>query len=79
MSKRWTAVKGAAFTEEDVDALYAAFTPIQIEAVRERNDVIPGALEAFANVRARGAAVGTCSGYNRPIMEVVMEGTWCIH
>jgi hypothetical protein len=48
---------------------------MQIKAVRQRNDVIPGALEAFVDARKRGAAVGTCSGYNRPIMEVVMEGT----
>lgn len=44
VAKAWAvAHAGAEPNEADVDALYAAFTPIQIEVVRTRSDPIPGA------------------------------------
>lgn len=65
---------GAAPTETDIDAIYAAFTPVQVEVVKRRAAPIPGALATIAALRARGIKVGSCSGYNAEIMAAVMEG-----
>jgi phosphonoacetaldehyde hydrolase len=40
-------------------------------SVREHMDFIPGALDTVNAARARGLRIGSTTGYNRPIMEVV--------
>jgi len=65
---------GAAPGEADIDALYAAFTPLNVAAARARAAPVPGAVELVAALRARGVKVGGNSGYNAEIMEAVVEG-----
>ncbi|WP_326535791.1 phosphonoacetaldehyde hydrolase [Pseudorhodoferax sp.] len=71
VAAQWQARHGHAFGDADVDRLYEVFTPMNAAAVADFADFIPGALEAVAAVRARGLKVGSTTGYNRPIMEVV--------
>ena len=59
---------GVPSTDADVDAIYAAFTPIQVAVVATRAAAIPGAVGVIAALRADGVAVGGCSGYNDAIM-----------
>jgi len=68
----WAAAKGRPPTEADVDRLYAAFTPVQVAAAAARGAPVPGALAAVAACRARGVAVGSCSGYSAEIMAAVV-------
>lgn len=68
----WAAARGAPATEADVDALYAAFTPVQVAAARARAAPVPGALAALAACRARGVAVGSCTGYSDEVMAAVV-------
>lgn len=70
----WAAAHGREPDERDVDAVYAAFTPVQIEVVRRRSAPVPGAIATIAALRARGIGVGSCSGYNTEIMDAVREG-----
>ncbi len=71
----WAAAHGGvAPGEADVDAIYAAFTPVQVEVVKRRAAPIAGAVAAIAALRARGVAVGSCSGYNAEIMAAVQAG-----
>ncbi|PWC61650.1 phosphonoacetaldehyde hydrolase [Azospirillum sp. TSH7] len=69
----WTAVHGAAPTDADVDQLYETFLPLQVEVVERHSDVIPGAAETVAAMRARGLKIGSTTGYPRPVMEVVQR------
>lgn len=73
VSAAWEAKYGRAWTESDVDSLYHAFTPIQVAVARQRAEPIPGAVEAFAELRKQGINIGSCSGYNEAIMEAVVE------
>ena len=60
ITKAWAAAHGGvAPSEADVDALYAAFTPIQIVVVRTRADPIPGAARAGGWRAATRVAVAT--------------------
>ena len=69
IAARWAGVHGAAPTDADVDRLYEVFVPLNARVVTDYADLIPGALAAVADVRARGLKVGSTTGYTRSIME----------
>jgi len=69
VAARWQARFGRAMERADVDGLYAAFMPLQVERVAQYSTLIPGALEVVAALRARGLKLGSCSGYPRVVMD----------
>lgn len=71
VAAQWQARYGQPMIDADVDRLYEVFTPLNAAVVPDFSDFIPGALDAVAALRARGLKVGSTTGYNRPIMEVV--------
>jgi len=72
IAAQWEASQGHAFGDADVDRLYDVFTPMNAASVRDHAGFIPGALEAVGAARERGLKIGSTTGYNRPIMEVVV-------
>ena len=54
-----------------MDAIFQVFEPMNIAAVRDHADVIPGAIEAVAALRRRGVKFAGTTGYTRPIMDVL--------
>ncbi len=72
VAQRWEQAKGAAPTQSDVDAIYEAYIPLQIEAIRERAQLIPGWLDAYEELREHGLRFGANTGYNREMSEVVV-------
>jgi phosphonoacetaldehyde hydrolase len=58
--------------QQDVDALYADFLPLQRSLLARHCDAIPGAIEALAFLADRQIAVGSTTGYTRELMEVVL-------
>lgn len=72
IAAQWEAAQGHAFSDSDVDHLHEVFTPMNAASVRHHSDFIPGALETVAAARERGLKIGSTTGYNRPIMEVVV-------
>lgn len=71
VAAQWQARHGRPFCDADVDHLYEVFTPMNAAVVGDFAAFIPGALETVAALRARGLKIGSTTGYNRPIMEVV--------
>ena len=71
VATQWLARYGQPMSDADVDRLYEVFTPMNAAVVPDFSDFIPGALEVVAALRERGLKVGSTTGYNRPIMEVV--------
>lgn len=65
---RWQAKFGRAMTAADIDAIYAAFMPLQIAKVVDFSAPIAGVVETISALRAEGLKVGSCSGYPRPVM-----------
>ena len=68
VQSRWTACHGAASSEGDVDALYAEFLRVDERNVARYSDLIPGALDSLAALRARGIRIGSTTGYPREVM-----------
>ena len=71
VAAQWQARYGQPMSDADVDRLYEVFTPLNAAVVPDFSDFIPGALEAVAALRDRGLKVGSTTGYNRPIMDIV--------
>ena len=67
----WRARHGRDFAEGDVDAIFQVFEPMNIAAVRDHADIIPGAIAAIDALRARGVRIAGTTGYTRPIMDVL--------
>jgi phosphonoacetaldehyde hydrolase len=71
VAAQWKARYGKSFGDADVDKLYEIFTPMNAAIVADFADFIPGALACVNEVRARGMKIGSTTGYNRPIMDIV--------
>lgn len=59
----WKEVYGAEVTVTDIDRLYQDFIPYQLKTIPQCSQLIPGAVETFADIRARGAKIGSNTGY----------------
>lgn len=68
----WKAHHGAASTEADVDRLHDAVEPKMRAAARDCAQLIPGASELVADLRAQGVKIGSTTGYTRPMMADIL-------
>ncbi len=71
--ERWSAVRGSPPESRDVDKLYAAFIPMQLEVLKDNSSLITGIVEAAARMRSRGLKIGTTTGYNRAMLEFLLD------
>ncbi|HSV60210.1 MAG TPA: phosphonoacetaldehyde hydrolase [Variovorax sp.] len=71
VAAQWQQRFGKPLADADVDRLYEIFTPMNAAIVSDFADFIPGALEAVGQLRARGLKIGSTTGYNRAIMDIV--------
>ena len=61
--QRWQERHGRWPSEDDVDAMFADFVPLQLECLSTYSDLIPGTLEVVAGLRRRGIKIGSTTGY----------------
>ncbi len=68
--RRWQEKHGRLPGDEDVAAMFADFVPLQLECLSDYSELIPGTLEAVAGMRARGAKIGSTTGYTTEMMKI---------
>jgi phosphonoacetaldehyde hydrolase len=68
IAEAWRAAHGRKPTEADIDAVYDVFVPKNIAVAARFADLVPGAAETTASLRALGVKIGTTTGYTREIM-----------
>jgi phosphonoacetaldehyde hydrolase len=68
----WEAQHGAPASDADIDSLFEAFVPMQIEVVKDYAEPIPGCLQAIEELRKRGIKIGSTTGYIRAMMDALM-------
>ncbi|MBC8876692.1 MAG: phosphonoacetaldehyde hydrolase [Planctomycetes bacterium] len=73
VARRWQEVHGRPCTEDDVQAMFEEFVPLQLDCLAEYADLIPGTLETVAELRARGIKIGSTTGYTREMMELLLR------
>lgn len=71
IAAQWGKKHGHAFASKDVDAIYKDFIPLQLECLPRFSNLIPGTLEAVAQFQKRGMKVGTTTGYDRQMIDIV--------
>ncbi|MGK2696757.1 phosphonoacetaldehyde hydrolase [Serratia surfactantfaciens] len=69
---RWRQRLGRSMGHQDIDELYQAFMPLQIAKVIDFADPIEGVPQVIAALREQGIKIGSCSGYPRAVMEVLV-------
>lgn len=68
----WIASRGAPAQGSDVDALFAAVGPLMRKAASACAELVPGAADQVARLRASGVAIGSCTGYTRDMMQDIL-------
>jgi phosphonoacetaldehyde hydrolase len=71
--EEWAKKHGDLPTHTDVDAIYAAFVPKQIEMLPAYSELILGVADAAKRMRARGLKIGTTTGYNRAMLDYLLN------
>jgi phosphonoacetaldehyde hydrolase len=71
IAAQWQRIHGRPFDDTHIDALYEEFTPMNAESVKDCAALVPGALDVVRAFRARDLKIGSTTGYNRPIMNVL--------
>lgn len=71
VARRWQEVHGKPCGEEDVQAMFEAFVPLQLGNLADYADLIPGTIETVAEMRRRGMKIGSTTGYTGEMMELL--------
>ncbi len=70
--QRWQEKHGRLPDEDDVEAMFQDFVPLQLACLANYADLIPGTLEAIAKFRRRGLKIGSTTGYMREMMDILL-------
>jgi phosphonoacetaldehyde hydrolase len=62
----------AAPDEAQVEDLFAAFIPMQMDCLAAYSSVIPGVPGMVEALRARGIKIGSTTGYTRPMLDLLL-------
>jgi phosphonoacetaldehyde hydrolase len=68
--RRWQESHGRLPNENDVNAMFSEFVPLQLECLSNYSALIPGTLEAVAALRSRGIKIGSTTGYLTDMMKI---------
>ncbi|MBB1623746.1 phosphonoacetaldehyde hydrolase [Achromobacter sp. UMC71] len=69
---QWIQAFGRTSADADIDAIYQRFMPMQIEKVAAYSQPIPGAVQILQTLREQGIKIGSCSGYPRQVLDVLL-------
>jgi phosphonoacetaldehyde hydrolase len=72
LAAAWTAANGSAPDERSVAAVMEDLSPLMREAAAQAAELIPGAADTVAALRAAGLKVASSTGYTRAMMELVL-------
>ena len=67
---RWMETHGRLPNEDDVDAMFADFVPLQLHCLSDYSGLIPSTLDVVAECRKRGYKIGSTTGYLPEMMEI---------
>jgi phosphonoacetaldehyde hydrolase len=71
VTEQWQKLHGESPDETDTLALYARFREVQLSILPQHADLVPGWLEALAELREQGLRIGSNSGYDAEMMQVL--------
>jgi phosphonoacetaldehyde hydrolase len=70
----WTRVKGKTPTQQDVDAMFKDFVPLQLDCLRQFTGLIPGAKDVVNQLRNKHQLkIGSTTGFQRVMVDVLLK------
>lgn len=73
VASRWNQVHGRRPSEQDVEAMFADFVPLQLACLAQYADLIPGTVQTVAQFRRRGLQIGSTTGYTEDMMKILLQ------
>lgn len=70
----WQNVFGAHPGESDINTLYNRTADMMVAAIANHCDPIPAMMDAVETLRSSGIKIGSCTGYVREMMDVLVPG-----
>ncbi len=71
VAAQWLEKNGKAVTEEDIESMFQIFIPLQLQILPQYSELIPGVVEVVDELRDMGIKIGSTTGYNTEMMEIV--------
>jgi len=71
VAQAWNAKFGQPCTEADIEQMFVNFVPMLLKIVANYSGLIPGLLPTIQEFRKRNLKIGTTTGYNNALMEIV--------
>ncbi len=71
--ERWNGVHGKYPGQEEVDAMFADFVPMQLECLRQYTTLLPGVAETTQQLQAQGIKIGSTTGFLRAMVDILEE------
>lgn len=73
ISQAWKNIHGKDFTEDDVRAIYELSETLILDILKDFSAPKPYVLDAIAALREKGIKIGSTTGYNDEMMEIVKK------
>lgn len=73
ISNEWKKIHGRTFTENDVKVIYELSEKLILNILKNFSDPKPYVLESISKLRQKGIKIGSTTGYNDAMMEIVMK------
>jgi len=73
VSAQWKQKYDSEITENDINEIYNYFIPMQLNILPEYSEIIPGALETIDFLKKKDIKIGSTTGYNTTMMNIVIE------
>ena len=71
LSALWREVNGRAFTDKDVNEIYARFERELFAVLEAHADLLPGVTDVARRIREMGLCIGSTTGYTAAMTEIV--------
>ena len=68
--KRWQEKHGRLPDDDDVEAMFDDFVPLQLKCLSDYSELIPGTLGIIRTLRKRGYKIGSTTGYTTEMMKI---------
>lgn len=68
--RRWQEKHGRLPDDDDVEAMFKEFIPLQLQCLSDYSRMIPGALDTVNALRRRGYKIGSTTGYTTEMMKI---------
>ena len=73
VAELWQLVHSRACNEADIETMFQAFIPLQLDVISSHAELIPEVLRAQATLRRRQLHIGTTTGYNNEMMDILTQ------